>query len=153
MQWRARTSNDATPQREWAATLAAMEQDPSRMLLFLAERQTGREGTWDYRWLSEPGRHVWATIRFEMALPTPPFPEAADSALPTLAEISAGYHAMNLDELATEAETLQHLQALGTASNARHAASVQVFTAAAGRIAAARTAYCVAHRAELERIQ
>lgn len=149
----ARSSDLPEPRLAWDATVAAAEGDPARWMLFIAERQDSGPGDFAWRRMAEPPRVLWATARFELGLPTPPVTEDADGALPTYDEAADAYEAMGLDEAAKLVRAMHRARpTAGAKAGADWAAGSARLVAMKPRLAAARTAYSQAHRAEIDRI-
>lgn len=129
----------------WDDTIAAA--DASAWLLFLAERQTGADTTWNWRKLPEEARPIWASVSFEMRLPVPPEPPDAGSALPTYAEAADAYETMGLAEAARLVRTMH-----GNPKGPAVTAAANRLCALRTQILAGRKAYAEAHREAIDRI-
>lgn len=133
-----------TATMSWDATIAAMDQDPDRLLAFLAERTFVRDGRWDFRWMSEPFRHLWATLRFERGLG----PSGPDT--PTFDEVAMAYRAFALEDVGELVVKLERALAEGTRNPTEARACEKALAEARPRIMAARKSYMQAHRTELD---
>jgi hypothetical protein len=140
------------PRLTWDATVAAAEVDPARWMLFIAERQDDGEAAFDWRTLPEPARHLWASLRFELALPAPPSPEGTDTALPTYEEAAAAFDAMGISDAAALVRAMhQSMPTANKRAGPDWGPSNLKLTAMRPRLATARTTYVQAHRADIDR--
>jgi hypothetical protein len=131
-------------------TWEQMMQDPPSLLLhFLAERAQDAHGRPDWRLLPEAGRHLWSTLVFEYLGPvpeTPPVPGGLPA--PTLDQVSEAYTSLGVPEAAGLVQNMRDAVAAGKDA----ASPFRQFKKLLPRIAAARSTYVEAHRAELDRI-
>lgn len=113
-----------------------MDERPEALYAFLAERASG-DSNWDYRRLPGPARNLWAALRCEMGRIGP------DPDSPDLDEPAAAYAAIGLEEIAKRIATMQ-------LTGERNRGLLVILVAGRERIVAARRAYALANRHELE---
>lgn len=144
--WKSGQDERPVPTRSWADTLTAMDKNPDVLQAYLAERTVTRNGVWDYRWESEPFRHVWATLRFDRGLPG--MPQSSPES-PSLSEVAQAYQAMGLGDLADRILGLPDV--VDDAASRRIVQGfLQEYAAASTARLAARKTYLETHRAQLD---
>lgn len=125
---------------------------PNLLFSWLAERCQDSDGTPDWHRLPESGRHLWATLHFELAGFQTPRAGSSDPPPPAAEDVVTGYAALGLPEAADAVRELARLAEQGQAvdSPAWRRARQRV-DLLRPRCAQARQAYLLAHRAELDR--